>query len=58
MTKNDNDIFYLKFLHRIQYFWEYLKDFHRYPYVLEGEVHNTNSAQTILMLLAAAQIRT
>lgn len=46
MIKKIHTNFYFK----LQYFWEYLKEFYRYPYVLEGEVRNISSSnQTILM---------
>ena len=34
---------------KIEYFFATLKDFYRYPYVLVGELHDTNSAKTVLM---------
>lgn len=43
-----NDLFQ-KSLNRIQYFLEYIKEFNRYKYILEGEVHSKNSQQTMLL---------
>jgi hypothetical protein len=47
-SENNNTSLYRLFL-RLRYFWEYLREYHRYPYILEGEVHNSDFKQTILM---------
>lgn len=45
---SSNNIF-SQLLSRAQYFIEYMKEFHRYQYILEGEVHNKNESKTTLL---------
>ena len=48
MESNNDNIFsrlYIKF----QYFLEYMKEFYRYQYILEGEIHTNNPTKTMLL---------
>lgn len=47
IEKNQNII--NKILLKMQYFFDSMKVFNRYPYILDGEIRNHNATQTILI---------